>query len=79
MSEISKDPNKRLDAAYWIKKLEAKKAPKVPVKRGRKPIPVEQKKQLVSVYLTAEEKELIDKAYGNVTEAIRKIILPQLK
>lgn len=79
MSEISKDPNKRLDAAYWIKKLEANKAPKVPVKRGRKPIPVEQKKQLVSVYLTAEEKELIDKAYGNVTEAVRKIILPQLK
>lgn len=79
MSEISKDPNKRLDARYWIKKLEEAKAPKVPLKRGRKPIPTDQKKHMVSAYLTKEEKDLIDSVYGSLTQAIREVILQNIK
>ena len=44
-------------------------------KRGRKPKPAHLKVQMVSVYLTKEQKELIVKEFGGVTEAIKIQIL----
>ena len=44
-------------------------------KRGRKPKPAHLKVQMVSVYLTKEQKELIIKEFGGVTEAIKIQIL----
>ena len=75
MSEVSKDPGKRMDVSYWMKKMEEKG----PKKKGRPSIPKDQKKLLISAYLTKSEIELINTNYGNLTEAVRKIILPQLK
>ena len=47
-------------------------------KRGRKPKPAHLKVQMVSVYLTKEQKELIINEFGGVTEAIKKVILSQI-
>lgn len=44
-------------------------------KRGRKPKPAHLKVQMVSVYLTKEQKELIVNEFGGVTEAIKSEIL----
>ena len=44
-------------------------------KRGRKPKPAHLKVQMVSVYLTKEQKELIISKFGGVTEAIKSQIL----
>lgn len=47
-------------------------------KRGRKPKPAHLKVQMVSAYLTREQKELIVKEFGSVTDAIKSEILSQL-
>lgn len=47
-------------------------------KRGRKPKPDHLRVKMVSVYLTEQQKELIIKEFGGVTEAIKKVILSQL-
>ena len=47
-------------------------------KRGRKPKPDHLRVKMVSVYLTEEQKDLIIKEFGGVTEAIKKVILSQL-
>ena len=47
-------------------------------KRGRKPKPAHLKVQMVSVYLTKEQKELIIKEFGGVTEAIKIQILAKM-
>lgn len=44
-------------------------------KRGRKPKPAHLKVQMVSAYLTREQKELIIKEFGSVTDAIKSEIL----
>lgn len=75
MSDISKDPAKRMDVSYWMKKMEERG----PKKKGRRPIPQDQKKVMMSAYLTKSEIDLINNTYGNLTEAIRRVILPQLK
>ena len=47
-------------------------------KRGRKPKPDHLRVKMVSVYLTKEQKDLIIKEFGGVTEAIKNVILSQL-
>lgn len=44
-------------------------------KRGRKPKPAHLKVQMVSAYLTREQKDLIIKEFGSVTDAIKSEIL----
>jgi hypothetical protein len=44
-------------------------------KRGRKPKPAHLKVQMVSAYLTREQKELINKEFGNLTNAVKYHIL----
>jgi hypothetical protein len=44
-------------------------------KRGRKPKPAHLKVQMVSAYLTREQKELIYKEFGNLTNAVKYHIL----
>ena len=44
-------------------------------KRGRKPKPAHLKVQMVAAYLTKEQKELINKEFGNLTNAVKYHIL----
>ena len=47
-------------------------------KRGRTKVPDNQRKKLMSAYLTDEEKNLILTKYGSLTNAVRTEILPKL-
>lgn len=47
-------------------------------KRGRTKLPENQKKRLVSAYLTDEEKNLILAKYGNLSNAVRHEILVKI-
>jgi hypothetical protein len=47
-------------------------------KRGRTKVPENQRKRLVSAYLTDDEKNLILAKYGSLTNAVREEILPKL-
>ena len=47
-------------------------------KRGRTKVPENQRKRLVSAYLTDQEKNLILAKFGSLTNAVRGVILPQL-
>lgn len=47
-------------------------------KRGRTKLPENQKKRLVSAYLTDQEKNLILIKYGSLTNAVKGEILPKL-
>jgi hypothetical protein len=49
------------------------------LKPGRKPLPEDQKKVLVSAYLTKKQKELIIKHFGNLSLAVMNEILPKLE
>lgn len=46
---------------------------------GRKPMPIDKKRNMVAVYLTNEEKELILSEFESVTDALRKFIIPNIK
>jgi hypothetical protein len=48
------------------------------LKAGRKPLPPEKKKHLVAAYMTNEDKELIIKHYGSLTQAVVHEILQKL-
>lgn len=48
-------------------------------KRGRTKLPENQRKRLVSAYLTDQEKNLILVKYGSLTNAVKDEILPQLR
>jgi hypothetical protein len=45
-------------------------------KRGRTKLPDNQRKKLVSAYLTDEEKNLILAEFGSLTNAVRDILIP---
>ena len=47
-------------------------------KRGRTKLPENQRKKLVSAYLTEAEKNLILAKYGSLSNAVRHEILPKL-
>ena len=47
-------------------------------KVGRTKVPENQRKRLVSAYLTDEEKNLILAKYGNLSNAVRGELLPKL-
>jgi hypothetical protein len=47
-------------------------------KRGRTKVPDNQRKKLMSAYLTDEEKNLILFKFGSLTNAVRTEILPKL-
>ena len=47
-------------------------------KRGRTKVPDNQRKKLMSAYLTDEEKNLILTKFGSLTNAVRTEILPKL-
>ena len=47
-------------------------------KRGRTKVPENQRKRLVSAYLTDEEKNLIFAKYGNLSNAVRTEILEKI-
>ena len=47
-------------------------------KRGRTKVPENQRKRLVSAYLTDEEKNVILTKYGSLTNAVRGELLPKL-
>ena len=47
-------------------------------KRGRTKVPENQRKRLVSAYLTDDEKNLILAKYGSLTNAVRDELLPKL-
>ena len=47
-------------------------------KRGRKKLPENQRKRLMSAYLTDEQKNLILAKYGSLSDAVRTEILPKL-
>jgi hypothetical protein len=47
-------------------------------KRGRTKVPENQRKRLVSAYLTDDEKNLILAKYESLTNAVRNEILPKL-
>ena len=44
-------------------------------KRGRKPKPAHLKVQMVTAYITKEQKDLINKEFGNLTNAVKIHIL----
>jgi hypothetical protein len=44
-------------------------------KRGRKPKPAHLKVQMVSVYITKEQNDLINKEFGSLTNAVKIHIL----
>ena len=48
------------------------------LKPGRKPIADKLKVKMVSAYLNDKEKTSINKKYGNLTKAVRELILPTL-
>jgi hypothetical protein len=47
-------------------------------KRGRTKLPDNQRKRLMSAYLTDEQKNLILAKYGSLSDAVRTEILPKL-
>lgn len=47
-------------------------------KAGRKPIRDSDRVKMMSAYLKKSDQALIKKAYGNLTEAVKKKILPEL-
>jgi hypothetical protein len=47
-------------------------------KRGRTKVPENQRKRLVSAYLTDDEKNVILAKYGSLTNAVRGELLPKL-
>jgi hypothetical protein len=49
------------------------------LKPGRKPLPEDQKKVLVSAYVTKEQKSLIINHYGNLSNAVVQEILHKLQ
>lgn len=49
------------------------------LKPGRKPLPEDKKKVLVSAYVTKEQKELIIKYFGNLSNAVAEEVLPKIK
>lgn len=49
------------------------------LKPGRKPLPEDEKKVLVSAYVTKRDKELIIKHFGNLSNAVNTIILPRIE
>lgn len=48
------------------------------LKPGRKPLPENEKKVLVSAYVTKRDKELIIKHFGNLSNAVVHEILPKI-
>ena len=44
------------------------------LKPGRKPLPDDQKRKLVSAYLTNAEKELIISKFGSLTNAVKHLL-----
>jgi hypothetical protein len=56
-----------------MENMEVKKSP------GRKPKNEADKVKLATVYLTGKEQDAIKEKYGNITTAIRKVIVPKLK
>lgn len=48
-------------------------------KTGRKPKPAHLKVQMVAAYLTLEQKELIIKEFGSLTNAVKQHILSKLR
>ena len=49
------------------------------LKPGRKPMEAKDKVKMCSAYLKLNEKNAINKTYGSLTNAVRKLILPTLK
>jgi hypothetical protein len=49
------------------------------LKPGRKPMENKDKVKMVGAYLRPNEKEAINKTYGSLTNAVRKLILSQIK
>ena len=49
------------------------------LKPGRKPLPDDKKKVLVSAYVTKEQKALIIKHFGNLSNAVVKEVLPKIE
>jgi hypothetical protein len=49
------------------------------LKPGRKPLPEDKKKVLVSAYVTKEQKALIIKHFGNLSNAVVKEVLPKIE
>ena len=47
-------------------------------KRGRTKVPENQRKRLVSAYLTDDEKNVILAKFGSLTNAVRGELLPKL-
>ena len=43
-------------------------------KPGRKKLPEDQRKLIVTAYLTADEKRIVNEKYGNLTKAIRTLL-----
>jgi len=50
----------------------------IKAKIGRTKVPENQRKKLMSAYLTDEEKQLILAKFGNLTNAVREEILPKI-
>ena len=49
------------------------------LKPGRKPLPPDQKKQLVAAFMTKEQKSLIINKYGSLTQAVTQEILSKIQ
>ena len=49
------------------------------LKPGRKPLPEDQKKVLVSAYVTKKDKELIIKHFGNLSNAVKSQVLAKIE
>jgi len=44
-------------------------------KPGRKKLPEDQRKLIVTAYLTADEKRIVNEKYGNLTKAVRTLLI----
>jgi len=49
------------------------------LKPGRKPMQIKDKVKMVGAYLKDNEKKAINATYGSLTNAVRKVILSQIK
>jgi len=48
-------------------------------KKGRKPLPPEEKKKIASIYLSPNDLARIKAQYGTISQAFKIVILPTLK
>jgi hypothetical protein len=44
-------------------------------KPGRKKLPEDQRKLIVTAYLTADEKRIINEKFGNLSKAVRTLLI----